>query len=129
MSIAIDALAVRRRLGRDSWGIPEPFGPMGWTIDSTDDEAPARVIVTSSNYDPEIDPRHDWWWHASISRPEMPTYADLVMLHKAVWPTGFAYQVFVPPDEHINIHPRALHLWGLATGESVLPNFGAIGTI
>ena len=69
------------------------------------------------------------WLHASIAHPDrLPTYGELCALHAAVF-TGPAYQVFVGPDEHVNIHPYALHLWGRQDGQHALPNFGRYGTI
>jgi hypothetical protein len=54
----------------------------------------------------------------------------LVMLHLGVFGRRrWAYQVFVPESEHVNIHPHALHLWGRADGTNALPNFGRFGTI
>jgi len=46
-----------------------------------------------------------------------------------VWPAGYAYQVFAPPSQHVNIHPYALHLWGKVDGSPTLPEFGKYGTI
>jgi hypothetical protein len=67
--------------------------------------------------------------HASIARPEMPSYLDLAKLHHACFP-GYAYQVFAPPEQHINILGTALHLWGRADGRSWgIPEFGKAGTI
>lgn len=118
---ALDGLALRRRLGRDKWGVPQPFGPDGWLFDSKIE--PARIIVTCSDH-PDMDVE---FVHASISRPEMPTYEDLKMLHAAVWPNGHAYQVFVPESEHVNIHEHALHLWGAVDGRPMLPDFSMGG--
>ena len=122
---SMDALKIRQRLGRTEWEVPRPFGPDGWSIDRKD--GAARIIVTLG---PTPDPADGAWLHASISRPNgTPTYDDLVMLHKAVWPNGYAYQCFVPPSQHVNIHPNALHLWGKLDGSRCLPEFGAMGTI
>ena len=56
---------------------------------------------------------------------KIPTYEDLSLLHYAVWgEEGWAFQVFSPAVEHINIHGRALHLWGAADGRRMHPNFG-----
>lgn len=50
--------------------------------------------------------------------------------HAAVWgESGWAYQCFAPAVDHVNIHEHALHLWGLLSGEPLLPNFGASGSI
>lgn len=124
----IDGLAVRRRLGRDQWGVPQPFGPQGWLIDHRTESA--RIIVTVAEHgDLPGDARE--FVHASISRAEqIPAYEDLVDLHKAVWgDSGWSYQVFAPATEHVNIHAHALHLWGLLDGSPLLPNFGYLGSI
>jgi hypothetical protein len=122
---SMDGLKIRERLGRTQWSVPREFGPDGWMIDRKD--RTARIIVTLG---PTPDPADGYWLHASISTVDrMPTYDELVMLHKAVWPNGYAYQCFVPPSEHVNIHPYALHIWGKLDGSPCLPEFGANGTI
>lgn len=123
---SVDILAIRRRLGRKDWIRPTMFGPDGWMLFHRDG---AKIIVSAG---PAPDNGHDVsdWLHASIGRPDrMPDYEDLTMLHKAVWPDGYAYQVFAPPAAHINIHPHVLHLWGRPDGQRQLPEFGALGTI
>jgi len=125
VTTSMDGLKIRERLGRTEWDVPRPFGPDGWSIDRKD--GAARIIVTLG---PTPDPRDGAWLHASIStKDRIPTYDELVMLHKAVWPNGWAIQVFAPPSEHINIHPYALHLFGQLDGGIFFPNFGAEGTI
>lgn len=122
---SIDALAVRKRLGRKEWAVPVQFGPDGWRLDRLD--RTARIIATVG---PTPQDDEDNWLHVSISRPSsMPTYEDLTMLHKVFWPDGYAVQVFAPPAKHINIHSYALHLWGKPDGRIFLPDFGAMGTI
>jgi hypothetical protein len=125
----VPILHIRKRLGRDDWGVPIVFGPSGWRIDSLRDDR--RIIVTDGPApDGEDGDSHSLWRHASISRPEaMPTYDDLALLHRVVWPEGWAYQLFAPPDSHVNIHAFALHLWGRPDGRKLLPNFGAAGSI
>lgn len=119
----LDGLAIRKRLGRDHWSIPIPFGPDGWRFDAKDHTG--RIIVTAWDHDDG----HPWI-HASISRVNvMPSYEDLKLLHAAIWPNGYAYQVFVPPSEHVNIHDRALHLWGRADGTPAFPPFSFGGSI
>lgn len=62
------------------------------------------------------------WTHVSMTRRDsVPSYDDLCALHAAVWPDGWAYQMFAPPSHHVNIHPYALHLWGRSDGRPVLP--------
>ena len=120
----IDILRIRQRLGRKNWGVPEQFGPDGWRLDHLGSRS--RIIITKS----PVPGDDSDWLHASISHQRfMPSYDDLTTLHKAVWPDGYAYQVFAPPAAHINIHPNALHLWGKPDGERLLPDFGAMGSI
>jgi hypothetical protein len=116
----INGLRLRQALGRELWKVPEDFGPDGWRLVAKD--GTASVIVTVARHD-----GHEWI-HASIARVDrMPTYDDLVELHHAVWgETGFAYQVFAPRQEHVNIHEHALHLWGRLDGADVIPRFGML---
>lgn len=109
-------------MGRKQWNAPEPFGPDGWQM--LHKSGKGSVLVTTADHD------GNEWTHASIAWTDrLPTYYELSQLHEAVWPEGFAYQVFPAPDQHINIHQFALHLWGLADGKNVLPDFGIHGTI
>ena len=126
MTGTLDALGIRRRLGRDTWRAPQEFGPDGWMFNHADGNG--RIIVTASDF-PEM-PGVDII-HASVSFTDrIPGYADLTALHRAVWPDGHALQCFVPPSEHINIHDHTLHLWGRADGQRLWPiNFGEHGTI
>jgi hypothetical protein len=100
----------------------ERFGPDGARAVHRD--LTCSVIVTRADFDGAE------WCHASIARPDrMPSYDDLVDLHRWVFGAGYAYQCFVPPSDHINIHAHALHLWGRADGARVLPDFGWAGSI
>lgn len=98
METNIDALRIRRTLGRSIWAPPQPY---------------------------------DEWVHASVSRPDrMPDYDDLKLVHGAVFGAGWAYQVFTPPADHINIHEYCLHLFGRLDGAAALPDFAyGSGTI
>jgi hypothetical protein len=112
---------------------PDHFGPCGFRLvinglknrgRSVEWEPVGSVIVTQADHD------DGEWVHASIARRRMPDYADLVALKEATWgPDGYAYQVFPSRAEHVNIHERALHLWGRVGGSRVLPAFGQWGTI
>jgi hypothetical protein len=132
VTAALDPLGIRARLGRDQWGPPEEWGDAGWRYIAR--RGPTRSILVTCASWPD-DGRE--WVHASISHPQrMPSYEELQALHHAVWPQGWAYQVFAPPEAHISGvgmgalgHPHALHLWGLLSGEPVLPNFGRYGHI
>lgn len=123
----IPALEIRQRLGRKTWGVPEPFGPGGWRYKNKFGNGVVIVTISEAPGEPDGAPE---WVHASMSRADdVPSYEDLVHLHKAVWPNGYAYQVFAPPSSHVNIHPNVLHLWGRADGKICLPDFGMHGTI
>jgi hypothetical protein len=54
-----------------------------------------------------------WWRHVSVSRQDrIPNYADLGSVKSAfIGDHRAAIQVFPKKDEHVNIHPRCLHLW------------------
>lgn len=124
MPTSLHPLEARSILGRREWSPPQRFGPDGWRFDRPDGDA--RIIATVAEH-PD-DPRE--WLHASISHPDrLPTYEELVLLHRAFFRGGWAYQVFAPAASHVDLHPFALHLWGLLDGSPVLPNFGALGSI
>lgn len=113
----IDALGIRRRLGHTSWKTPRPHGPDGWAFINRNDVT--SIIASCAPHDDGNE-----WVHASIAHSNrMPTYDDLKLLHRAVFGDGWAYQVFAPPSDHVNIHEFALHLWGRLDGQPVLPDF------
>lgn len=129
MTSNINPLSIRKRLGKDDWAAPVPFGEDGWRFD-TKTAKRGRIIVTCSEFTALGEPGGLQYLHASWSwQTREPTYDELTWLHKAVWPDGYAYQVFAPPSEHVNIHPYALHLWGRLDGKPILPEFGKFGTI
>lgn len=130
MTTSINALQLRAVMGKRDWQPPEPFGPDGWRMAAAELHPigipVSSVIVTCSPM-----PGHDGdIVHASIAHLQhMPTYDELVLLHRAVWGrTGWACQLFVPSPEHVNIHPFALHLWGRRDGRPML-EFGVGATI
>ncbi len=118
----MNGLKIRQGLGRDEWAVPVPFGPDGWMLQRKD--RAGSVIVSEFDWDDG-----HRYIHASIAGRTMPTYEDLTRLHEAVFRGGYAYQVFAPPSEHVNIHEHALHLWGRADGSPVLPEFAVMGSI
>lgn len=116
MPVPYDPLAIYKRLGKQDWKPPTTWGSDSFLYKS---RVKGQILVSYASYEDEGD-----WIHASISRvDEMPTYADLKLMHRAVFHKGFAYQVFVPESEHYNFHEFALHLWGRLDGTSALPNF------
>lgn len=124
MPKSLNALAIRRRLGRGDWAAPVPYGPDGWSFVNFDGKA--TVILSCFPWDDGLS-----WIHASIAHADrLPSYAELTLLHDAVFGDGWAYQVFAPEAEHVNLHRFALHLWGRLDGQPVLPNFAAgVGSI
>lgn len=120
----MNPLQIRAVLGRKQWGLPAPFGPDGWKFLRRDRRA--SVLVTRAFHDDGAE-----WIHASIGHHDqtMPEYSELVRLHQAAFGNGYAYQVFVPRAEHVNIHEYALHLWGRADGAPLLPQFALDGSI
>jgi len=121
----VDALQLRRYLGRKSWGPPVPYGPDGWKLLAHVDGFVCSIVVSTAYYDGAE------WTHASRTGPgRVPTYAEMVSLHHAVWgDEGYSYQVQAPAAQHVNFHEHALHLWGRADGRPVLPEFGRFGMI
>ncbi len=125
----VDIPAMVRCLGSlaPSVGRPEKAGPCGVCVRLYNSKRVCcgSVLVSQA----------DWgdveWIHASIARENhMPAYSDLTRLHEAVFgPARYAFQVFAPRSQHVNIHEHALHLWGQANGASPLPEFGQWGTV
>lgn len=117
----IDSLKIRQRLGKKDWCVPVIWHD-AWQIDNKHEKG--RILV--SYWFPGLVPTKDWI-HASISfRDRMPTYEELKLMHYAVFPEGYAYQIFVPSDNHVTFHDNALHLWGRTDGKPVLPEFSQI---
>lgn len=118
----VDPLKIRKALSRITWGAPAQFGPDGWMFDNNLENG--RIIVTASTFDDDTE-----YLHASMAFKErVPTYEELAMMHRAIFP-GYAYQVFAPAGDHVNIHANALHLWGRVDGKPSMPEFGSMGTI
>lgn len=130
MSGHIDGLRLRAVMGKSEWGVPRLFGPDGWKM--VNREGTASVIASFFYWNPDSGDLARTlgqpWIHASMTRATgVPSYEDLCRLKRAVWgDDGWAYQYFVPPSNHLNIHPRALHLWGRADDTPAMPDFAAI---
>lgn len=115
--MSVDGLALRKRMGRHEWAPPRPYGLDGWSMVAAN--GAGSIIVSCAPFGGAE------WVHASIAWPaRLPTYDELATLRSAVWgPHGWAYQVFAPPDHHVNLHEHALHLFGRLDGARVLPDF------
>lgn len=122
----VDVKAISARLGSSAWKA-EPLGEDGWKFSYSLSAARAIIVTLDLDSDPD-----NWWIHASIAYQDswrIPSYSDLVQMHRAVFNSQHAYQCFVPPGEHVNITSNVLHLWGRYDGQSALPPFGRFGTI
>jgi len=64
---------------------------------------PIRIIADVSPF----------WDHVSVSTPDRtPTWEEMELVKRLFFKdTEVAYQLHVPPTDHINIHPHCLHLW------------------
>lgn len=64
------------------------------------------------------------WVHLSCSRRKKePSYYDLCEAKEQfLGPDSLAMLLFVPTDEHVNIHPHCLHLWSCLDGRPT-PDF------
>jgi hypothetical protein len=116
--LAAAGVKIRQRLG---------YGPAGVALTvMMPDGRTGSIIVSQSDQPGDVTE----YLHASIAIPPVPTYDDLCLLHRAVFGRRrWAYQVFAPEGEHVNIRADALHLWGRADGKPLLPDFGQYGTI
>ena len=70
-----------------------------------------------------------WWRHASVSRRDrqMPTYEDMATLKRICMDEHVAYQLFMPPSQHIDLageRVQVLHLWACLDGP-VTPDFSS----
>jgi hypothetical protein len=83
-----------------------------------------RVIV-----DQEIKADGCRWLHVSVSRKSWtPTHEDMVLVkHDFIGEDRYAYSIWPPREQYVNIHKHCLHLWARidqADGR-VLPEFSA----
>ena len=70
-----------------------------------------------------------WWRHASVScrDRQMPTYEDMATLKRICMNDLVAYQLFMPPAQHIDLageRVQVLHLWACLDGP-VTPDFSS----
>lgn len=133
--MTVDPLQIRKRLGRDEWTPPEQLtrpGVQGCGWRYYRRNGSQSIIVSEAPFWDDDQDESDgvMYVHASIAgRDVMPSYHHLTMLHAAVFGNRYAYQVFAPKADHVNIHGLALHLWGRSDGQRAMPDFGRFGTI
>ena len=131
--IAVSIARVRKVWHTAGYTMSEwvPFGALGVRLHIVTSSEHGTIIVSEGTPPAEVDPQQRDWLHASMSwQQRVPTYQELATLHLSVFGlTRFSYQVFAADDRHVNFHPNALHLWGLASGEQALPDFGKYGIV
>ena len=104
----------------DGWRVIQEWGS-GYALQ---DNTGLRVIIDCST---KGDDRY--WVHLSLSRAKaIPSHLDMVRVKEAfLGNSRYAYSVFPPRQEYVNIHPNCLHLWALVDGDGrVLPEFSAV---
>lgn len=69
------------------------------------------------------------WMHVSMSRlNQLPTYHDQKRVKGLfIGEDRWAYSVWSPSAQHVNLHSNVLHLWAPLTGEPPLPDFARGG--
>lgn len=99
----------------DGWRVLRPFGDGN----AYQHRSGLRVIVSTADFPDGRD-----WMHVSFSRADrLPSYDDLLHVKQTFAADRYAYQVFPPPNKHVNIHDFCLHLWVPLTGAPPLPDF------
>lgn len=100
-----------------AWEIIQEWG-CGWALRHANG---LRVLIDCS-----LKNDGKWWVHVSYSRKSWtPTQADGVMVKRAFLGDRYAYAVFPPQENYVNIHAHCLHLWALVDDKdgAVLPEF------
>lgn len=78
-----------------------------------------RVIISAGVFEGRE------WIHLSVSRKDwIPSWDDLRKVKvDFLGPDSYAYTVYPPASEYVNIHEKCLHIYSLESGERVLPEF------
>lgn len=82
-----------------------------------------RLIIDCSQKDDDR-----WWIHISVSRAKRtPSHEDMAAAKRAFLGDRYAYAVYPPRAQYVNIHPNCLHLWSLIDDRDgrILPEFSA----
>lgn len=70
------------------------------------------------------------WLHVSVSRERWtPSHEDMALVKRDfIGDRRYAYSVWSPIDNHVNIHKHCLHLWSMMDSDDgqVLPEFSVI---
>jgi hypothetical protein len=82
-------------------------------IPSPSDGGQLRVIAAAA----------DGWDHVSVSRADRcPTWEEMEHVKRRFFQEDeVAFQLHLPPKDHINCHPRCLHIWRAHNQNPPLP--------
>ncbi len=104
------------------WEIIKPWGD-GFALRQKD--GGLRVVVDCETKE---DGRE--WLHVSASRAKWtPSHEDMALVKRDfIGDERYAYSVWVPTENHVNIHSHYLHLWAMMDSPDgkVLPEFSAV---
>lgn len=105
--------------------------PPAWTLISRSEDGAAfrrgtiQVITSLELYDD-----HNLWVHVSACGRAgqlkycLPSWDELKRVkHDFIGEDRWAYQVFPPASEYVNLNPYVLHLFALFEGTPALPDF------
>ena len=79
-----------------------------------------RVTIMSCDISAEVG---DGWEHDSVStRRRAPNWTEMCFVKELFWgPDEWVVQFHPPTSEHVNNHPRCLHLWRSTRYEQPTP--------
>ncbi len=100
------------------------LGRWGYGFQLRQSRGGLRVLV-----DCEFKPDGKPWLHVSYSRKDwIPSHADTCLIKADFIGDRYAYAVFPPASQYVNIHEKCLHLWACMEGDDgrMLPEFSAV---
>ena len=103
----------------DSWKIIRLWG-LGYVLIS---KTGLRAIIDCSKKDD-----NNFWVHISVSRSNRtPSHEEMASVKRDFLGDRYAYSVWPPQSQYVNIHAYCLHLWArVDTGDGrVLPEFSS----
>lgn len=106
----------------DALKIPPGWRPTSVRLDGTAWYNPKKRLMVIVSASKELDGKQ--WVHASISHStRLPSYEELKYLKRHfIGADRKAIQVFPSDSEHVNIHPKCLHLF-CCLDDDPLPDF------
>jgi len=106
-----------------------PFPPKGWVLlrerwgtgYAAVSDSNVRIIIDCSQKSDD-----KWWVHISVSRAKtIPTHLDMVRVKRDFLGDRYAYVVYPPEENYVNLNKNCLHLWALVDEKKgqILPEF------